>query len=62
MNTHSEDIKRHECIIDVYKRNIKELYESETHLHDKKFDAELFNHSFDVFRKDILYLRTSIED
>ena len=40
MDKHFEELKRHELIIDVYKRNIKELYESEAHLHDKKLDSD----------------------
>eukprot|EP00347_Sterkiella_histriomuscorum_P014958 403358851 len=62
LESHKDEINRHEGILEIFKRNIKELYESEMSLIDKKLDVDQFTNSFDFFKKDLQYLRISIDD
>ncbi|CDW91729.1 UNKNOWN [Stylonychia lemnae] len=62
LQSHLEELKRHEAIIEIFKRNIKELYDSEMSLLDKKLDVDQFAQSFDIFKKDLQFLRVQIDD
>ena len=46
----------------MFKRNIKELYDSEMNLHDKKMDTEHCVTTLDILKKEIQFLRISVDD
>ena len=43
IDSHLAELKRHECMLEVYKRNIKELYDSVANLFENKLDSDVFN-------------------
>jgi hypothetical protein len=42
LEIHLSEIRRHDIILEVYKRNIKELYDTSMDLIEKKLDTDLY--------------------
>ena len=60
VESHLTELRRHELINEVYKRNIRELYEQEVELFEKKLDAADFFREMEEVRRELRSCRQGV--